>query len=202
MGRAGHCRGRIIPVRLRWRAPGCAARRPRLTTRAREGPDRLVDEPRRQDGLARGVYCGWPRGRMHTPYKTHALLGQLLIEGANTLCSDKSGNIWTSTTNRNGSQMLEYAPGGTQPIAELFLVRANSLCGRSHERRPCRRYGRRLDREAKPRDLSSGAGAAEDVFIRRLAELELIAPTTTTGNLVIQGENKETTIYAELESGW
>src|ERR1700735_5045604 len=34
-------------------------------------------------------------------YKTHALLGQLLIEGANTLCSDESGNIWTSTTNRN-----------------------------------------------------------------------------------------------------
>src|SRR5581483_7783802 len=26
-------------------------------------------------------------------YKTHALLGQLAIEGANTLCSDKSGNI-------------------------------------------------------------------------------------------------------------
>jgi hypothetical protein len=53
-------------------------------------------------------------------YKTHALLGHLAIDGANTLCSDKSGNIWTSTSNRNGSQMLEYAPGGTQPIAELF----------------------------------------------------------------------------------
>lgn len=53
-------------------------------------------------------------------FKTHALLGQLEIEGANTLCSDKSGNIWTSATNRNGSQMLEYAPGGTQPMAELF----------------------------------------------------------------------------------
>ena len=53
-------------------------------------------------------------------YASHALVGQLMIAGANTLCSDKSGNIWVSTANRNGSQMLEYARGGTQPIAELF----------------------------------------------------------------------------------
>ncbi len=53
-------------------------------------------------------------------YKTHVLLGQVSVEGSGTLCSDKSGNIWVSSGSRNGAEMLEYAPGGTQPIAELF----------------------------------------------------------------------------------
>lgn len=53
-------------------------------------------------------------------YKTHRLLGQLAVEGSYTLCSDQSGNLWVGSENRNGAEMLEYAPGGTQPIAELF----------------------------------------------------------------------------------
>jgi hypothetical protein len=53
-------------------------------------------------------------------YNSQALVGQLAIEGANTLCSDKAGNIWVDASNRNGSQMLKYARGGTQPVAELF----------------------------------------------------------------------------------
>ena len=66
------------------------------------------------------VYIADGQGVDAYAYKTHALLGQLAIAGANTLCSDRSGNVWTSASNRNGSQMLEYAPGGSQPVAELF----------------------------------------------------------------------------------
>lgn len=53
-------------------------------------------------------------------YKSHALVGDLLVEGADTLCSDKAGDIWVNASGRNGSQMLEYPPGGMQPIAALF----------------------------------------------------------------------------------
>ncbi len=66
------------------------------------------------------VYIADGQGVDAYAYKTHALLGQLTVEGADTLCSDKSGNIWVNSGSRNGAEMLEYAPGGTQPIAELF----------------------------------------------------------------------------------
>ena len=53
-------------------------------------------------------------------YVTHAVLRQISVAYSGVLCSDKAGDVWVSSAGRNGSEMLEYPPGATQPSAALF----------------------------------------------------------------------------------
>ncbi len=53
-------------------------------------------------------------------YPKGTLVGQLTLNDARAMCSDKSGNVWIGNEQRNGSQMVEYARGATQPTAQLF----------------------------------------------------------------------------------
>lgn len=152
------------------------------------------------------VYLADGQGVNVYSYDSHALLGQLTIAGANTLCSDKSGNIWVSTANKNGSQMLEYARGGTQPITELFsyppagcavdptsgnLAVVTSGDSNGHQNLEIYHQGRGLPRTYSYYGIKFWSYCAYD----------------DSGNLAIQGIARdgpggdEIVVFAELENG-
>ena len=53
-------------------------------------------------------------------YPKGKLVGQLALDDVRAMCSDKSGNVWIGNNQRNGSQMVEYTHGATQPTTQLF----------------------------------------------------------------------------------
>jgi len=134
-------------------------------------------------------------------YQTHGLLGQLAVPGAYALCSDKSGNIWVSTSNRNGSEMLEYAPGGTQPVTELFsYTPAGCAVDPTSGDLAVVTSGDSLGKQ-NLEVYHQAQGLPKTYSYSALRHWNYCA-YDNAGNLVIQGSDRDYVIaYAELESG-
>jgi hypothetical protein len=96
-------------------APGAMPQSRAIATRAQRGGSWMLPESSKQsllyvaDYRANAVYAySYPKGK-----SAGAITG---ISGPDSVCVDKSGNIWV--TNQGGT-ILEYAHGGTSPIKSL-----------------------------------------------------------------------------------
>jgi hypothetical protein len=87
----------------------------RLTGTARTGS---WMSPAAQHGIL--IYVGLSETVNVYNYPKGTLVGQLALDDVSAMCSDKSGNVWIGNNRRNGSQMVEYAHGATQPTTQLF----------------------------------------------------------------------------------
>jgi hypothetical protein len=66
------------------------------------------------------IYVGYNYQIDVYSYPKGDLVGQLTLDYVSAICSDKNGNVWIGNTLRNGSQMVEYAHGATDPTTQVF----------------------------------------------------------------------------------
>jgi hypothetical protein len=85
-----------------------------MTTRQDPGPS-WMDPSAKRDGL---LYVSDVNKVYVYTYPKGKLVGKLAgFSNPGGLCSDSKGNVWI--TNYNGASIVEYAHGGTQPVATL-----------------------------------------------------------------------------------
>ena len=118
------CGGSLPPVS----APGMIPQSHAATARAGRSGSWMLPEAKNEDLLYAGdVASGTGLGRVDVfSYPRGKLLGRLLgFDAPGGLCVDSAGDIWI--TNFENGNIVEYAHGGSAPIATLKANAANPL---------------------------------------------------------------------------
>ena len=100
--------------------PGAMPQGRAITRQAARGKSWMLPEARRDALLYVSSNSGSNTGVQVYTYPKGKLVGTLTgFQAAAGMCPDKDGNIWI--TNFNGTTIVEYAHGGTQPIGSLTV---------------------------------------------------------------------------------
>ena len=101
-------------------SPGATPQGRAIAQQAAHGKSWMLPEARREALLYASYNSGSNTGVQVYTYPKGKLVGTLTgFQGPAGMCPDKDGNIWI--TNFNGTTIVEYAHGGTQPIGSLTL---------------------------------------------------------------------------------
>jgi hypothetical protein len=96
-------------------APGAMPRNPAIATHADRGKSWMLPEAKSEGLLYIADACG---GLCISTYPAGKLVGSIAI-AAGFLCTNQQGDVFVTTQNGSTGQIVEFAHGGTEPIATL-----------------------------------------------------------------------------------